>query len=312
MLIVTASYDEAPSYVLPRIQERGWQAFRLDTDRFPPEVRLSLSEDGTFVLADRGQTLSSGAIRSVWYRRHVQPEFAPGIEPRFVEFGTREARAHLTGALLGLREVKWMSHPAALWAAEKKPYQMGVARSLGFTLPITRVTNDPYVAQELAATRTLIAKAVSSGYINAESGYDAIFTSAVRDSDLQELDGLSLAPVTFQEWIPKRSDIRVTVVGHHVFATEILSQGRESSRIDWRATDTADLPHRRFDLPASEAQRCIDLVSKLGLTFGAIDFVLDDRAALKFLEVNPNGEWMWIEDLVGYPVSDSIADFLTG
>lgn len=309
--MVSASYDEAPSYVLPRIQERGWRAFRLDTDRFPTDVRLSLCEDGTFELTDRGRFLSSRAIRSVWYRRHVQPEFPPGTEPRFTEFGTREARAHLTGALLGLGDVKWMSHPAALWAAEKKPYQMHVADSLGFTLPVTRVTNDPEVAQELGAARTLVAKAVSSGYITSGSGYDAIFTSAVRDSDLQDLEGLSLAPVTFQEWIRKRSDIRVTVVGDDVFATEILSQGRESSRIDWRATDTADLPHRRFELPPPEAQRCADLVSRLGLTFGAIDLVLDEDGALKFLEVNPNGEWMWIEDLVGYPVSDSIAGFLT-
>ena len=297
--------------MLPQIQDQGGRAFRLDTDRFPTDARLSLCEDGTFELTFRGRSLSSRAIRSVWYRRHVQPEFPLGTEPRFIEFGEREARAHLTGALLGLGDVKWMSHPAALWAAEKKPYQMRVADSLGFTLPITRVTNDPGVAQELGTARTLVAKAVSSGYIAAESGYDAIFTSAVRDGDLQDLEGLSLAPVTFQEWVPKRSDIRVTVVGDDVFATEILSQGRESSRIDWRATDTADLPHRRFELPAPEAQRCADLVSRLGLTFGAIDLVLDEDGALKFLEVNPNGEWMWIEDLVGYPVSDSIAGFLT-
>ena len=148
--------------------------------------------------------------------------------------------------------------------------------------------------------------------MRASNGFEAIFTSTVRDTDLQELDGLSLAPVTFQEWISKRSDIRVTVVGRRVFATEILSQGRESSRIDWRATDVADLPHRRFELPVTEVRRCISLVSRLGLAFGAIDLILDEDGALQFLEINPNGEWMWIEDLVGYPLSDAIASFLTG
>ena len=312
VLIVTASYDEAPDYVLPRLRSSGWRAFRLDTDRFPGEVLLSLSEDGTFTLTDRGETLDSRAIRSVWYRRHVEPEFPPHIEQRFIEFGAREARAHLTGAILGLQDVRWMSHPAALWAAEKKPYQMGVARSLGFILPSTCVTNDPVAARALGANQTLIAKAVSSGYMRAEDGYDAIFTSVVSEGDLEDLGGLSLAPVTFQAWVPKRSDIRVTVVGHDVFATEILSQGNESSRIDWRATDTADLPHRRIDLPATEADRCISLVSTLDLTFGAIDLVFDESGLLQFLEVNPNGEWMWIEDFAGYQISDAIAEFLTG
>ena len=311
MLIVTASYDEAPNYVVPLVDERGWRSFRLDTDRFPTEVRLSLREDGTFHLAYRDQTLESDSIRSIWYRRHVDPEFPQGVESRFVEFGQREARAHLTGALLGLRNVRWMSHPTALWAAEKKPYQMSVAGALGFALPATRVTNDPEVARDFGAARALIAKAVSSGYMHAENGYDAIFTSVVRDTDLHDLDGLSLAPVTFQEWVPKRSDIRVTVVDHDVFATEILSQGQESSRVDWRAMATPDLPHRRVDLPVAEAERCAELVSKLGLTFGAIDLVLDNRGEFQFLEINPNGEWMWIEDLVGYPISDAITGFLT-
>ena len=311
VLIVTASYDEAPNYVLPRIRSRGWRPFRLDTDRFPGEVLLSLREDGTFSLNDRGETLDSRTIRSVWYRRHVEPDFPAEIEQRFTEFGAREARAHLTGALLGLRDVTWMSHPTALWAAEKKPYQMSVARSHGFTLPPTCVTNDPAAARVLGARQTLIAKAVSSGYIRAEEGFDAIFTSVVSDEDLEDLGGLSLAPVTFQAWVPKRSDIRVTVVGRDVFATEILSQGHESSQIDWRATDTADLPHRRFDLPMRESERCADLVATLDLTFGAIDLVLDDRGVLQFLELNPNGEWMWIEDFVGYQISDAIAKFLT-
>ena len=311
VLVVTTSYDEAPGYVLPWIERHGCRTFRLDTDRFPAEVLLSVREDGSFDLADHGDVLNSGSIRSVWYRRHAEPDYPPSVESRFVEFGARESRAHLTGALLGLRDVRWMSHPTSLWAAEKKPYQLRVAASLGFSLPVTRVTNDSRVARELGASHPLVAKAVSSGYIVAEHGYDAIFTSLVREEDLGDLGGLSLAPVTFQEQVRKRSDIRVTVVGEEVFATEILSQRRESSRIDWRATDSADLPHHRFELPATEAERCLELLSALDLAFGAIDFVLDDRGTLHFLEINPNGEWMWIEDVVAHPISDRIASFLT-
>ena len=60
---------------------------------------------------------------------------------------------------------------------------------------------------------------------------------------------MALAPVTFQENVEKSSDIRVTVVGDEVFAAEILSQGRESSKVDWRATDDPDLEHRMHELP---------------------------------------------------------------
>ena len=311
VLIVTASYDEAPSYVLPHIWERGWNSFRLDTDRVPAEVRVTSHEDGSFAFTDGEQHLSSSDVHSIWYRRHVEPEFPRTMEPHFVEFGARESRAHLTGCLLGLRNVRWMSHPAALWAAEKKPYQLSVASSLGFTVPKTRVTNDPREVRAFASQQRLVAKAVNSGYLNADDGYQAIFTSIVRDSDLLDLASLSLAPVTFQRWIPKCSDIRVTIVERDVYATEILSQEHESSRIDWRATDTPALVHRPFELPGEVASRCVELVSCLGLAFGAIDLVLDQSGQLQFLEINPNGEWMWIEDLAGFPVSKSIARFLT-
>ncbi|MCY3557092.1 MAG: hypothetical protein OXH13_00410 [Chloroflexi bacterium] len=310
VLIVTASYDEAPSYVLPHISDRGWKSFRLDADRFPMEVKISSREDGSFVIEDGEERVRSADVRSVWYRRHPTPEFPSGLNPHFVEFGGREARAHLTGCLLGLRGVKWMSHPAALWAAEKKPYQLGIASSMGFAVPSTRVTNDAQAAKALGVPGGLVAKAVSSGYLNAEEGHQAIFTSLVGEDDLQDLDGLSLAPVIFQRWVPKRSDIRVTVVDREVFATEILSQAHPSSRIDWRATGSGDLGHRPIQLPQKEADRCVELVSRLGLAFGAVDLILDAADELQFLEINPNGEWMWIEDLAGHPISEAIARYL--
>ena len=275
------------------------------------EVRISSHEDGSFVFEDGDESVSSADVRSVWYRRHVPPEFPIDLDPQFVEFGGRESRAHLTGCLLGLGNVKWMSHPTALWAAEKKPYQLGVASGMGFVVPNTRVTNDAQAGEALGESGALVAKAVGSGYLDAEDGYQAIFTSVVSDNDLHDLEGLSLAPVIFQRWVPKRSDIRVTVVDQDVFATEILSQDDVSSRIDWRATSSGELVHRRFPLPPEESERCKDLVSRLGLAFGAIDLVLDTAGELQFLEINPNGEWMCIEDLAGFPISESIAQFLT-
>lgn len=311
VLIVTTSYDEAPAYVSPHIGKRGLRHFRLNTDQFPMEVQLTLREDGSFSLATSDGQVESSEIRSVWYRRHVDPEFPPEVEQQFSDFGAREARAHLTGALLGLEDVLWVSHPASLWAGEKKPFQMRVASSLGFRMPETRVTNDPSTAEKFGQSRQLIAKAVSSGYIRSERGFDAIFTSPVTGEDLRDLDGLALSPVTFQELIPKRSDIRVTVVGEHVFAAEILSQAHESSRIDWRAIDSPALEHRPYEMPAVAAERCRLLLDALALRFGAIDFVLDRSGQLVFLEINPNGEWMWIEDLVGHPVSNALAEQLS-
>ena len=239
------------------------------------------------------------------------PNLPEDLSPGTREFCERETRAFLEGVLATLPTQRWLSSPQAIWRSEHKPYQLAVAAQLGFTLPHTIMTNDEKAARDFAEGRPLVAKAVNSGYIAGPDGNQAIFTSALDTGDLEDLGGLVLAPVTFQEKIEKSSDIRVTVVGDEVFAAEILSQGRESSKVDWRATDDPNLEHRTHELPAALAHRCRHLVSHLGLSFGAIDFALKADGTYVFFEINPNGEWLWLEDRVGLPISDRIAAWLS-
>ena len=310
VLLVTASYDLAPLYVGAALERRGVTSFRLDTDRFPSEVRASFDPQWGLTISDEGRSISSGEVKSVWYRRNVVPDLPEDLDSGTREFCERETRMFLEGTLAALPTQRWLSSPQAIWRAERKPYQLAVAAQLGFTVPNTIVTNDQAAAREFAQERLLVAKAVSSGYISGSDGDQAVFTSALTPGDLEDLKGLALAPVTFQENVEKSSDIRVTVVGDEVFAAEILSQGQESSKIDWRATDNPDLKHRTHALPATLANLCVRLVSHLGLAFGALDFALKPDGTYVFFEINPNGEWLWLEDQLGLPISDKIAAWL--
>ena len=57
-------------------------------------------------------------------------------------------------------------------------------------------------------------------------------------------------------------------------------------------------------------KKCLELNSKLKLNFSAIDFILDVEKRLIFLEINPNGQWAWIEKRLGHNISNAITDFL--
>lgn len=245
------------------------------------------------------------------YRRNVAPNLPEDLDLHTREFCERETRVFLEGVLLALPTNRWLSAPRAIWGAEHKPLQLAVAAQLGLTLRRTVATNDGASVRHVAQVTPLVAKAVSSGYIGSPEGYRAIFTSAIQLSDIEDLSSPSLAPVIFQELVEKVSDIRVTVVGNDVFAVEILSQQRESSKVDWRATDDPDLEHKVHSLPPQLADQCRDLVSRLGLGFGALDFALMPDGAYVFFEINPNGEWVWLEDQLGLPISSSIAQWLS-
>ncbi len=310
VLIVTTSYDEAPEYVGSALDCYGVPYFRLDTDRFPTEIRATFDPQGELSICDGSKRIKGTDVKSVWYRRSTVPNLPDGLAPGVHEFCERETRAFLEGVLPTLPSKRWMSPLQAIWRAERKPYQLSVASQLGFKLPPTIVTNEVPEVQHFAVTRQLIAKAVSAGYVKSPNGNQAIFTSAIAESDLDNLSGLVLAPVTFQELVEKSADIRVTVVAEDVYAAEILSQARDSSRIDWRATDDPDIAHRPHDLPLGLENLCRSLLDQLGLAFGAIDLALTPDGSYVFFEINPSGEWLWIEDQLGFPISESIASWL--
>lgn len=310
VLIVTASYDIAADYVLKALHQRGTPVFRLNTDLFPSAVKASFLPPNDIEFTAGDKAVSGVSVKSVWYRRHVSPELPAELDAGVRDFCERETRAFLDGVLASLPAERWMSSPQAIARAERKPYQLAIAAQLGFRIPDTIITNSTPHVVEMGRRHRLIAKAISSGYVTSLEGNLAIFTSAVRPEDLKELDGLAHAPVIFQELVDKVSDIRVTVVAGEVFAAEILSQERQSSRIDWRATDDPHLPHRRHELPTEIADLCREIVDHLDLTFGAIDLALRADGTYVFFEINPNGEWVWLEDQLGFPISDRIAQWL--
>ena len=311
VLLVTTSYDEAAGYLERELNRRRVRFFRLDSDRFPGEISATFEPGRGLQFVDDTQQISGEDVRSVWYRRHHAPILPPGLESGVVDFCNRECRSFLLGALAALPTKRWLSAPEAIWRAERKPLQLAIAAELGMTLPHTLVTNDSRAVLSFSDRNDLIAKAVSYGYVKGSKGNHAIFSSEISPEDLSDLRGLKLAPVIFQEHVKKAADIRVTVVGDRVFAAEILSQRRDSSRVDWRATDDPNLIHRRHDLPCNVEQQCRELLSALRLGFGAIDFALTPKGEYVFFEINPNGEWIWIEDQLQYPIAGSIADWLT-
>jgi len=207
-----------------------------------------------------------------------------------------------------------MSHPAKIETAEMKPYQLHIAKRLGFSIPSTIISSDPLAIQDffLRHEGKVIAKPVRSGYIETSEGAFGIYTRKLGRKDIEMLETALPCPIIVQKEIPKEFDIRVTVVGNKVFAVAIDSKGDPHAKIDWRRTENVDLPHQIHELPGRIKYLLITLTRELGLSFAAIDLVLNQEGKYFFLEVNPSGQWLWVEDKTGFPISDAVADWLEG
>ena len=65
--------------------------------------------------------------------------------------------------------------------------------------------------------------------------------------------------------------------------------------------------YQRVETPVEVAGPVRRLLAALRLRFAAIDFAVDADGRWWFLEVNSNGQWLWIEQATGMPIAAAIA-----
>lgn len=311
VLIMSTLADIATDAVVLRLAACGISHQRLNTEDFPFSRTLAY-RPGKKVeepwMTSNGQPLPDPT--TVWYRRMRTPSKPESMDDGVYTFCLQESRAALLGSIMGL-PVRWMSHPAAVWQAEYKPFQLWLAAELGFSIPPTIITNDPpTIRKAFTDFGSMVVKPTRSGHVTYEGDEFGIFTSRVLEQHLDKLEAARLSPSIYQPLIPKRFDVRVTIIGRKIFAAAIDSQSDPAAMIDWRQTENSQLPHHPIALPQSVKGRLLRMMESLHLAFGAIDMIQTMDGEYVFLEVNPNGQWLWLDDTLGFGISDEVANWL--
>ena len=314
VLIVTNKTDITSDLVVLEFQRRGTPYARFNTEDFPQRVQISWmldahGVDGYIRLPRR--ELSLRDVISVWYRRPVAPRIAEAVHsPSIREFARRESQEALSG-LWRTMGCFWMSRPDAINIASYKPRQLKLASDLGFNVPRTLISNSPEAVEKFQVEcERLIAKPLFSGEIDCDGERNVVFTTPISHKDLAANKSIGLAPVLFQEYVPKELELRVTVIGNKVLAASINSQDVDVALHDWRRAPPGSLCFRSYRLPTSVSDRCARLVAAFGLTFGTIDLVKTPNGDYVFLELNPNGQWGWLENPTGDPYTKTIVTLL--
>ena len=304
ILIVTNKQDYTTDYLVIELQKQGVDFVRLNTEDFPNKISLSLEIDKSDWLSSYfiiyGKEVILRDIASVWYRRPRRPIPSKNIDDPVSQDFVMVESEHTLSAVWRLLDCNWVSHPDYLRIAESKPYQLIIASRLGFKIPHTLITNEPHTAKNFIGSnaKSKIYKPVRLGYVSREDSVSLIYTNLLDDTHFSSLDMVKYAPSIFQDYIHKKSEIRATIVGDSVFAIELASQSTTKGKHDWRRADLGELRHTPFDLPDDIEQQCISIVKELNLQFGAIDLIRTPDDEFVFLEINPNGQWAWIEQML--------------
>lgn len=245
-----------------------------------------------------GDPVDLEAVETVWHRRRFLPALArPGIDDQL--YFRREWTELLSGLFSSLDA--WLVNDPQRQEAAVKPLQLRLAEAIGLRIPDTLITNDPVAAMAFIDTHggRVVHKAISP------LRHRFLATQRWSDADRAQLPELVLAPVIFQEMVTDCRELRVTVIGERLFAAEFRPR---SGLIDGRLD--LETPYRPHALPREVEQRLLALVRRLGLVFSTIDMKLTDDGEYVFLELNPMGQYLYVEILTGMPLTAAMAELL--
>ncbi len=303
ILIITHKEDFTADFVIDKLNRRDIPYFRLNCEDIT-KYNYSFNNRGNFNFQ-----IDNNSFYSLWFRRTKLPDIEiENIEEKL--FILEDYNTLLENIQSTIDITKWLSRPFSVYQAENKIYQLKVAQNIGFKLPDTLITNEHSRLNRFIDTHKgkVIIKPIRQGRIRKNDEIKTIFTNQIDSETIQNMDQYTLTPCIFQESIEKDLEIRITVVDNSVFTASVESQSNEETKTDWRKRK---LPFKSYSLPQEISFKCIELTKKLNLSFGAIDMIKKPNGEYVFLEINPNGQWAWIEMETGLQISDEIIRFLT-
>ncbi len=310
VLVVSHQRDEHAEAVVREIERLGGDVAVLDLSLFPAQAQLAMRYDccggqrSTWTDPVNGE-LELSQVGAVWWRRPQLPQVSEDIRSEgHRQFAASEAHEAVAG-LWNLLDADWVNQPDRDVVAHRKAYQLRVAQSVGLTIPVTVVTNDPAEARRFADARgyrNVIYKSFSATEAHWRE------TRLLKEEEVALLDSVQYAPVIFQEYVEAVYDLRITVVGREAFAAAIHSQ-QTSYPVDFRM-DIASARIEAVSLPAAVTDRLLALMDRLGLVYGAIDMRLRPDGSYVFLEINPAGQWLFVEQETLQPVAAALARHL--
>lgn len=310
IVVVSEPADNHASAVMERLEAMGRPCRLVDLSRFPRELSLNVSyrPDAAprYELDDPGSgTIDFADVAAIWWRRPQPFVIDPAVaNPVSQAFAQAESYAAFSGLWL-CSAARWMNHPTADDEAGRKVYQLKVAQEVGLEIPPTLVTNDPAAAKEFS-NEVGVEKTIYKAFSGTEQAWRE--TRVLAADEVGLLDAVSYAPVIFQGYVPATLDLRITIVGGRIFPVAIYSQ-QTAYAVDYRM-DMDCAPVEPYELPSAIEDRLRAFMQRLGLVYGAIDMRLTPEGEFVFLEVNPSGQWLFVENRSGLDITGAVAETL--
>ena len=315
MILILADKDDIHAdTVITHLEQWNVPFIRLNQD-----VESLLQTKATYNLKTWQLEMPTGSflsdqVTSVWMRKsYVQMtlERSGDNSPDF-KLWKSEWNKTLQGLYSCLDAARWFTPFREVFRAENKYLQMKVATDCGFQIPATIVSNRKADLLAFAEQHQRVAlKLMHQDVYRMEDGsFKGLYTNVLTPQDLAAFKDEGENTVVLQQYVEKQYEVRYTVVGDQHFVVQIDSQASDVSRTDWRRYDLKTTPYTEMVAPDEVRNKVADFMKRVELNYGGLDFIVNEKGEWIFLEINALGQYLWIEDLTGLPISKAIAQWL--
>ncbi|MBJ9897858.1 ATP-grasp domain-containing protein [Burkholderia cenocepacia] len=303
ILIVSMENDIHALAVKKEIENRGSaNPFLLEADRLVDRCRVTWTEgsnsSGSITFSD-GAVLDLREIATIWWRRwRVDQILDRTYEVAHSDLINNDWRGTIRGTLETLHTGTWISNPAATERASNKLHQLNVAKHCGLRVPDTIVSNDPVEIR--AFVKKHPAGVIVKPVIGTKKAF--LFTQFVDENRLDNSSMLS-SPAIYQEYISGEIHLRVNCFGDSVYASSITT-----SELDWR--QNLNVPIQTFALDKQVRDSVLHVLEHFNLSMGVVDLKVAENGEVVWFEVNPQGQFLFLEGLTREPLLQAFVDFL--
>ena len=304
VLIISSRLDFHSRAVAWALEKHGANVVFFDTTSFSGEdMEAAFNINSVCANFEIGAITDFDAI----YNRRSYPAKATSEMPaplrKFVESEHNAFCRWMLSALPHHHNGICVDPPDRVKFAENKALQLVSAHRANLMIPETIISSSPRRIRQFSLDhpRGVVYKPLT-GHFWTRAGIPRYQTqtAAIRDISVLSDASISACPGIYQEMIDKVGDIRAVVIGNRVFSALITPSGRlATDEVDHRRyLFLGDFEAKEFRLPPEVEKGLLDVTRSFGLSYSAADFALDKNGRLHFLELNPAGQFGYVEQIV--------------
>ena len=244
ILILASKFDITCDYIVACLRHRNAPYFRLNTEdfdqfaivAFPDKPQVSLYTESFEV------RLEQPSLKAVYFRRGVYPRAAFTPQHSANDQLARSHRSVFMRSFMVFDSCLWINHPVATYKAEHKAVQLATARTVGFEVPRTVITNHAFGIRSVARQDKKVAIKGIDTVLARKDNIEMFGYTSLLETEFAKRAHLSTVPLVAQQALINKLDLRVTVVGDKVFCNSVQQDGNPIDG-DWRtAKSNAEFP----------------------------------------------------------------------